>query len=167
MRRARRAEGVAAQPGNAAAAEATAAPTSSPHASATTHDGQPAAGSKIGAVRPLVPAVRLPWMKCPRVSMGQLRARDGAQAQELSGAPRWFAPRGRRAEVHASYTTAAGLAFAAGGAARLAAAALSARVFRRDRAGRRLGQPIGRSPRRRGERAAAAPMEFRAHPGFP
>jgi hypothetical protein len=93
---------------------------------------------------------------------GVLLGGQGVAATNLAVA---VAPRGRRAEVHASYSTAAGLAFAAasvasgvlttklplfvgvagagvavrklvfaaGGAARLGAAALSARVFPRDR----------------------------------
>jgi len=92
---------------------------------------------------------------------GVLLGGQGVAATNLAVA---VAPRGRRAEVHASYSTAAGLAFAvasvasgvltaklplavgvggawvavrklvfaAGGAARLGAAALSARVFRGD-----------------------------------
>lgn len=94
---------------------------------------------------------------------GVLLGGQGIAASNLAVA---VAPRGRRAEVHASYSTAAGVAFAAaavasgvitarlpaavavggggiavrklvfaaGGAARLGAAALSARVFRREAA---------------------------------
>lgn len=89
----------------------------------------------------------------------------GGQGIAASNLAVEVAPRGRRAEVHASYSTAAGVAFtaasvasgivtaklpvsvalgggvavrklvfAAGGAARLGAAALSTRVFRRERA---------------------------------
>jgi MFS family permease len=96
------------------------------------------------------------------VAGGVLLGGQGIAASNLALA---VAPKGRRAEVHASYSTAAGVAFAtasvasgiltaklpaavalgggiavrklvfaAGGTARLAAAALSARVFRREHA---------------------------------